>query len=138
MYLALTYDHRMLDGREAVTFLVKVDMTHPACSISSFAANRQYLCRSKSTSKIHEKCSLVKLQPISRSIIVPLYLKLPHTTVNISSMPRLLLQVGQTFSCSLEASEVGVKAQALKKSTKIKKVATPLLLSAYGAVRNFV
>ena len=24
MYLALTYDHRMLDGREAVTFLVKV------------------------------------------------------------------------------------------------------------------
>jgi 2-oxoglutarate dehydrogenase E2 component (dihydrolipoamide succinyltransferase) len=24
MYLALTYDHRMLDGREAVQFLVKV------------------------------------------------------------------------------------------------------------------
>lgn len=24
MYLALTYDHRMLDGREAVTFLVKI------------------------------------------------------------------------------------------------------------------
>ena len=24
MYLALTYDHRMLDGREAVIFLVKV------------------------------------------------------------------------------------------------------------------
>ena len=24
MYLALTYDHRMLDGREAVVFLVKV------------------------------------------------------------------------------------------------------------------
>lgn len=24
MYLALTYDHRILDGREAVTFLVKV------------------------------------------------------------------------------------------------------------------
>lgn len=24
MYLALTYDHRVLDGREAVTFLVKV------------------------------------------------------------------------------------------------------------------
>lgn len=24
MYLALTYDHRLLDGREAVTFLVKV------------------------------------------------------------------------------------------------------------------
>jgi len=24
MYLALTYDHRLLDGREAVMFLVKV------------------------------------------------------------------------------------------------------------------
>jgi len=24
MYLALTYDHRILDGREAVTFLVKI------------------------------------------------------------------------------------------------------------------
>jgi len=24
MYLALTYDHRLLDGREAVTYLVKI------------------------------------------------------------------------------------------------------------------
>ena len=24
MYLALTYDHRVIDGREAVTFLVKI------------------------------------------------------------------------------------------------------------------
>ena len=24
MYLALTYDHRLIDGREAVTFLVRV------------------------------------------------------------------------------------------------------------------
>ena len=24
MYLALSYDHRIIDGREAVTFLVKV------------------------------------------------------------------------------------------------------------------
>jgi 2-oxoglutarate dehydrogenase E2 component (dihydrolipoamide succinyltransferase) len=24
MYLALSYDHRLIDGREAVTFLVKV------------------------------------------------------------------------------------------------------------------
>lgn len=29
MYLALTYDHRLLDGREAVTFLVKVCFTLP-------------------------------------------------------------------------------------------------------------
>lgn len=31
MYLALTYDHRLLDGREAVTFLVKIKVSfHPA------------------------------------------------------------------------------------------------------------
>jgi len=24
MYIALTYDHRLIDGREAVTFLVRV------------------------------------------------------------------------------------------------------------------
>lgn len=28
MYLALTYDHRLLDGREAVIFLVKVCINH--------------------------------------------------------------------------------------------------------------
>ncbi|HTX66832.1 MAG TPA: 2-oxo acid dehydrogenase subunit E2, partial [Opitutaceae bacterium] len=27
MYLALSYDHRIVDGREAVTFLVKVKQT---------------------------------------------------------------------------------------------------------------
>ena len=36
MYLALTYDHRLLDGREAVTFLVKVSrapqQTKPAAN----------------------------------------------------------------------------------------------------------
>jgi len=26
MYLALTYDHRLLDGREAVIFLVKAEL----------------------------------------------------------------------------------------------------------------
>ena len=26
MYVALTYDHRLIDGREAVTFLKKVKM----------------------------------------------------------------------------------------------------------------
>lgn len=29
MYLALTYDHRLLDGREAVTFLVKIKVSSP-------------------------------------------------------------------------------------------------------------
>ena len=28
MYLALTYDHRMLDGREAVVFLVKAGFSN--------------------------------------------------------------------------------------------------------------
>ena len=28
MYLALSYDHRIVDGREAVTFLVKVKQAH--------------------------------------------------------------------------------------------------------------
>ena len=32
MYLALTYDHRLLDGREAVTFLVKVKVSLPPFS----------------------------------------------------------------------------------------------------------
>jgi 2-oxoglutarate dehydrogenase E2 component (dihydrolipoamide succinyltransferase) len=30
MYLALTYDHRLLDGREAVTFLVKIKVSSSA------------------------------------------------------------------------------------------------------------
>ena len=32
MFLALTYDHRLLDGREAVTFLVKVSDSIAASS----------------------------------------------------------------------------------------------------------
>ena len=31
MYLALTYDHRLLDGREAVVFLVKVGQSWKTC-----------------------------------------------------------------------------------------------------------
>ena len=34
MYLALTYDHRLLDGREAVTFLVKVRYNSSHSSIA--------------------------------------------------------------------------------------------------------
>lgn len=35
MYLALTYDHRLLDGREAVTFLVQIKkfMEDPAAML---------------------------------------------------------------------------------------------------------
>jgi len=32
MYLALTYDHRLLDGREAVTFLVKIKVNTTQCT----------------------------------------------------------------------------------------------------------
>jgi pyruvate/2-oxoglutarate dehydrogenase complex dihydrolipoamide acyltransferase (E2) component len=33
MYLALTYDHRLLDGREAVTFLIKVCHYSPSSNM---------------------------------------------------------------------------------------------------------
>lgn len=45
MYLALTYDHRLLDGREAVTFLVKVrwDINHiTEPTTDSFTGERVY------------------------------------------------------------------------------------------------
>ena len=35
MYLALTYDHRLLDGREAVTFLVKIKVRVALTSLST-------------------------------------------------------------------------------------------------------
>jgi len=41
MYLALTYDHRLLDGREAVTFLVKIkqyiEVSDPKCTLREVA-----------------------------------------------------------------------------------------------------
>ncbi len=39
MYLALTYDHRILDGREAVTFSVKIKVRFPKPSGPRFANN---------------------------------------------------------------------------------------------------
>ena len=39
MYLALTYDHRLLDGREAVTFLVKVSFAVAGQREDGFADN---------------------------------------------------------------------------------------------------
>jgi 2-oxoglutarate dehydrogenase E2 component (dihydrolipoamide succinyltransferase) len=33
MYLALSYDHRIVDGREAVTFLVKVKQAIEASTL---------------------------------------------------------------------------------------------------------
>lgn len=41
MYLALTYDHRLLDGREAVTFLVKVCRHVKQKSLARFANSSQ-------------------------------------------------------------------------------------------------
>jgi hypothetical protein len=53
MYLALTYDHRLLDGREAVTFLVKIKvcLEHILCASQS-SADMTY----RNTLKIHERC----------------------------------------------------------------------------------
>ena len=38
MYVALTYDHRIIDGREAVTFLVRIKecVEDPSRLLSSF------------------------------------------------------------------------------------------------------
>lgn len=52
MYLALTYDHRLLDGREAVVFLVKVSVAAPKTRTSADVTSR-----SRSTSKILGRCS---------------------------------------------------------------------------------
>lgn len=48
MYLALTYDHRLLDGREAVTFLVKVNNSSWAfssglCANSGLSQVKEYI-----------------------------------------------------------------------------------------------
>lgn len=48
MYLALTYDHRLLDGREAVVFLVKVKLSIPALlSALTYLTGQRIYGRSK-------------------------------------------------------------------------------------------
>lgn len=54
MYLALTYDHRLLDGREAVTFLVKVRFLFLGRRIRL----TDLLFRSRNTLKILAGCCL--------------------------------------------------------------------------------
>lgn len=63
MYLALTYDHRLLDGREAVTFLVKV--CHIRYVNLFMFANP--VCRSKSISRIPVECCWVKQEDLIKS-----------------------------------------------------------------------
>jgi hypothetical protein len=53
MYLALTYDHRLLDGREAVTFLVKIKVCY---SRASFVFVLHLTGKSRNTSKTRERC----------------------------------------------------------------------------------
>ena len=47
MYLALTYDHRVVDGREAVTFLVQVKelIENPELDLVDSAVGRIGLAR---------------------------------------------------------------------------------------------
>ena len=52
MYLALTYDHRLLDGREAVTFLVKVRFKQTVKLSLAYVSRR-----SNNTSRTHVGCS---------------------------------------------------------------------------------
>lgn len=42
MYLALTYDHRLLDGREAVIFLVKVSCYLPCSATLNYVPALAY------------------------------------------------------------------------------------------------
>jgi 2-oxoacid dehydrogenases acyltransferase (catalytic domain) len=48
MYLALTYDHRLLDGREAVTFLVKVKVCLSRVHDSTYTDSRAGIHRRSS------------------------------------------------------------------------------------------
>ena len=57
MYLALTYDHRILDGREAVTFLVKVRRRAKSQFLGLFT---DPFHRSKSTSRTLAACFSAK------------------------------------------------------------------------------
>lgn len=61
MYLALTYDHRLLDGREAVVFLVKVGFA----LTGGFLRKIDLVHRSKNSLKIRGGCFLaeVRLSP---------------------------------------------------------------------------
>ena len=62
MYLALTYDHRLLDGREAVTFLVKVCFPGQRAYQQELALHALqqliilFLLRSSNTSRILGAC----------------------------------------------------------------------------------
>jgi pyruvate/2-oxoglutarate dehydrogenase complex dihydrolipoamide acyltransferase (E2) component len=57
MYVALTYDHRLIDGREAVTFLVKVKHKNSCVFLQLFF--NALIIRSRSISKTLDACSLV-------------------------------------------------------------------------------
>lgn len=81
MYLALTYDHRLLDGREAVVFLVKVSVAVPKSRTSA-----DMTTRSRSTSKTLARCSWVEW-----TLRVPKLYKMrpcitPDTSKKISSV----------------------------------------------------
>ena len=62
MYLALTYDHRLLDGREAVTFLVKVifRICILQCSLTGYAGQGIY--RGPETHAVGLKVPIIGVQ----------------------------------------------------------------------------
>lgn len=62
MYLALTYDHRLLDGREAVTFLVKV--CHNEYIHINLVIFADPFCRSRNTLRTLVACYWVKQEEV--------------------------------------------------------------------------
>lgn len=62
MYLALTYDHRLLDGREAVTFLVKV--CHNEYIHINLVIFADPFCRSRNTLRTLVACYWVKQEDV--------------------------------------------------------------------------
>ena len=80
MFLALTYDHRLLDGREAVTFLVKVLNqvdTHRIMKLTRRSGQRVYrgsaadvACVTSLMFNIRQRSSLLSMGRISAQVEV--------------------------------------------------------------------
>ena len=108
MYMALTYDHRILDGREAVTFLVKV-CWHCWITLSRFVANCS--CRLKNISRTPVVCSWVKGSQHCCLLVIRLLASLQHGTLcRLLSFvhgyfdQKQILLIAVSNSCSLRSA----------------------------------
>lgn len=103
MYLALTYDHRLLDGREAVTFLVKVCPLYHIVSGRTWAHADQI--RSRNISRILGGCCWVK----SVELVVLSSRSIGMFFVGLFRIPfveYLLKQNKQTYLCGSSGDSI--------------------------------